>query len=176
MRALLDSTLFRPQPGWLVAGLALLAVVSLTPALSRDMPLQDSREWPVAALNHIQKHGLKGRFFGPPDYGAYVGWRLKEDGLAYTDTRGFFFPPLLLEDSHFLPQLGPDWRTRLDRVLDDHRTDFFLLETQGPRGKLWELLRGQVRQPLYLDEQSVLLSARQVRDALGRAEHTAHAR
>src|SRR5205807_1862887 len=109
---------------------------------------------------------VQGRFFSPPDYGSYLGWRLGDKAKVYTDTRGFFFPPLLLEDSIYLPQLGPNWQERLRRVLDDYRTDFFLLETTGVRGALWRDLQQHVGPPLYVDEQTVLLSAGQVRQWL----------
>jgi hypothetical protein len=74
----------------------------------------------------------------------------------------------LLEDSHFVPQLAQDWQPRLQRVLD-LGTDYFLLETDGPRGKLWQHLRPHV-EPLYRDERTVVLSADQVRSGLKAAE------
>ncbi len=154
---------FRWQPVWPAAALLVLFVISVIPPLARAMPRQNAADWPVAALDHIRKAGLKGRFFAPPDYGAYVGWRLGEAGKVYTDTRGFFFPPILIEDSHFIPQLGPAWRDRLKRVLDEYHTDFFLLETTGPRGALWRTLQEHGSTPLYLDQQTVLLTADQVR-------------
>jgi hypothetical protein len=127
------------------------------------MPVQDAGEWPVSALDHIEKNRLHGRFFGPTDYGSYVTWRLGNRAQSYVDTRGFFFPPLLIEDSHYLPQLADGWQARLERVLDQYHTDYFLLETTGPRGQLWRSLQPHVSQPMYCDEQSVLLGAEQVR-------------
>ena len=159
----LASGLFRLQPFWPAAALSALLIISVIPPLSRAMPRQNSADWPVAALDHMEKIELAGRFFGPPDYGAYIGWRLRQRGKIYTDTRGFYFPPQLLEDSHFIPQLGPDWRQRLKRVLDEYHTDYFLLETNGPRGALWHSIKAHVGAPLFLDEQAVLLSAEQVR-------------
>ncbi|MCI0640820.1 MAG: hypothetical protein L0Y70_17235 [Gemmataceae bacterium] len=172
LKKTLASPLFRWQPAWISATLVALLAMSLFPPLSRAMPLQNSGEWPVAALNHIEESGIAGRFFAPPDYGAYVGWRLGARGKIYTDTRGFFFPPVLLEDSHFIPQLGPEWRQRLDRVLYQYQSDFLLLETQGPRGALWQLLEKHVPRPLYRDQQTVLLGADQVRDGLRAIDQT----
>jgi len=166
VKQMLAGPWFRFQAFWPAATLLILLILSMIPPLARAMPRQNAEDWPVAALDHIEKMTLQGRFFGPPDYGAYIGWRLGRNGKIYTDTRGFYFPPLLLEDSHFIPQLGPDWRDRLMRVLDKYHTDFFLLETQGPRGKLWHSFKSTLGPPLYLDEQSVLLSADQVRRAL----------
>ena len=162
----LGSPWFRWQLFWPAAAFVGLLIVSVVPPLSRNMPRQNAADWPVAALDHMEKTGLHGRFFGPPDYGAYIGWRLGERGKVYTDTRGFFFPPALLEDSHFLPQLGPNWRHRLTRVLDEYHTDYFLLETYGARGALWQSLKDHVGPPLFLDGQTVLLSANQVRQGV----------
>lgn len=168
--AVFNGPQFAFQGRWLGVALAILVLISLVPPISRGLPMQESDEWPVAALDHAEKHGYTGRFFGPPDYGAYVGWRLREKGLAYTDTRGFFFPPLLIEDSHLMPQMAPGWQARLDRVLNEYQTDYFLLETQGARGHLWSHLKSHVGEPLYLDEQTVLLSARQVRLGMEKTE------
>jgi hypothetical protein len=164
----LGGSLFRFQLDWPAAALAVLAVVSLIPPLARTMPVQDASEWPVAAVAHIDKAGLTGRFFAPADYGSYLTWRLGDRAKSYVDTRGFFFPPTLIEDSHYLPQLTPDWRARLERVLDQYPTDYFLLETAGPRGALWRYLEPAIANPLYRDDQAVLLSAAQVRRAVRR--------
>jgi hypothetical protein len=159
----LNGPLFRFQKFWPAAALVLLVVISLIPPLARVMPLQDAPEWPEAALDHMEKSGVQGRFFGPADYGSYLTWRLGDRARSYVDTRGFFFPPTLIEDSHFIPQLTPDWRARLDRVLNHYHTDYFLLETNGPRGQFWRALQPHVGKPLFLDEQTVLISAEQVR-------------
>jgi hypothetical protein len=122
-------------------------------------------------LTHLEHKGLYGNFFGPPDYGAYVTWRLGDKARCYADTRGFFFPPVLLEDSHYVPQLGPQWRDRLDRILNEFATDYFVLETTGPRGELWRRLQPHVAgEVIYLDEHTVVLSAATVRQGLGRLE------
>jgi hypothetical protein len=166
VKRMLQTPLFRPQWAWPAAGLTALLIVSIIPPLSRVMPRQNSDEWPVAALDFLEANGGGGNFFGPPDYSAYVNWRLKDKARGYTDTRGFFFPPLLLEDSHYLPQMTSGWETRMDRVLNEFPTTYFLLETTGARGQLWRALQPYVGTPIYLDEQSVLLSAAQVRTAL----------
>jgi hypothetical protein len=163
VRQTLVSPWFCFQPFWPSAALVILLMISVIPPLSRNMPRQNASDWPVAAVDHIAEQGMSGRFFGPPDYGSYIGWRLGERARVYTDTRGFYFPPALLEDSHYLPQLGPDWHHRLERVLDEYRTDYFLLETTGARGTLWQAIKTHVATPLYVDEQAVLLSAAQVR-------------
>src|SRR5262249_49948276 len=156
------TPLLRFQWFWAVAVLVLLAAVSLIPPLARRIPIQNATVWPVAALDWFEDQGLRGCFFGPPDYGSYVGWGLGEGGKCYVDTRGFFFPPELLEDSDLVPQLGPDWPRRLQRVLA-YGTDYFLLETTGPRGQFWRALQPFIEQPLYRDGQTVLLTAAQVR-------------
>ncbi len=170
LKRLFASPAFRWQPGWMAASVGVLGVLTAIPGLGRAMPLRDSPEWPVAALDHIERAGVRGNFFAPPDYGAYIGWRLKDEARIYVDTRGFFFPPALVEDSHYLPALGPGWRRRLDRVLDEYPTRFFLLETSGVRGALWHALEPFVAEPLYRDAKTVLLSAAQVRGAVARLD------
>src|SRR5262249_1586955 len=102
-RRALGSPLFRFQPGWPAVAFAALRVFSLPPSGSRKIPRQDAPEWPGAAVNAIEHQGLCGRFFAPADYGAYLTWRLGDRARCYVDTRGFFFPPALIEDSHFIP-------------------------------------------------------------------------
>src|SRR5262249_6789781 len=89
----LQTPLLALQPLWPALACLVLVAISIVPALSRDMPVQNSERWPAAALDHVQAAGWSGKFFGPPDYGAYIGWRLGERGKVYADTRGFFFPP-----------------------------------------------------------------------------------
>jgi hypothetical protein len=167
---MLSSAALCFQWRWPAAAFGVLFLLSVIPPLSRRMPIQNSREWPVAALDWMESQGLHGRFFAPPDYGSYIGWRLPDRALTYVDTRGFFFPGELIEDSHYIPQLGPQWQARLEGVLA-RGTDYFLLETTGPRGQLWERLRPHIDQPLYCDSQAVLLTAEQVRAFLSRAEY-----
>jgi hypothetical protein len=164
-KRIFNAPLFRFQWYWPAAAVVLLTAVSLVPPLAWRMPIQNRAAWPVRALDWCQEQGIGGRFFGPPDYGSYVGWRLGERGKSYVDTRGFFFPPELVEDSHFVPQLVPGWRSRLQRIFA-YGTDYFLLETTGPRGQLWRKMQPYLDQPLYCDDQTVLLSAEQVQRTL----------
>jgi hypothetical protein len=79
--------------------------------------------------------------------------------------------PVFLEDSHFVPQLGPQWRERLNRILNDYATDYFVLETTGPRGELWRCLQPHVGDNvIYLDQQTVVLSAKVVREGVARMD------
>jgi hypothetical protein len=170
-KRLLVSRLFRFQPFWPAAAVGALAVASLIPPLARAMPVQEADEWPTAAADRIERLGLSGRFFGPPDYGAYLTWRLGGRARCYTDTRGFFFPPVLLEDSILVPQLGPDWRRRLDRILDGHATDYFVLEATGPRGALWQRLQPLLDgPPVHADGRTVVLTSAQVRAGVARLD------
>jgi hypothetical protein len=169
-KGVLNAPLFRWQWYWPVAAVGALAVLSLIPPVGRRMPVQDAARWPTAALNWMADHDIQGHVFSPPDYGAYVTWRLRHRAQSSVDTRGFFFPGELLEDSHYLPQLYGDWQPRLERVLAQG-TDYFLLETTGPRGQLWHTLEPHIREPLYLDSQSVLLSSAQVRLATAQVVH-----
>lgn len=165
-KRLLFSPILRFQPLWPAIVVIVLFLVSFFPPTAHSMPKQNATDWPVAALDYIQSQDLQGRFFSPPDYGSYLGWRRGDKAKIYTDTRGFYFPPLLLEDSHYLPQLDSAWPERVRRVLDEYHTDYFLLETTGGRAALWQDMQPHIAQPLYLDDQAVLLSAGQVRQWL----------
>jgi hypothetical protein len=154
----------RFQPQWMIATAAVFAAISLFPPIGRDMPRRDGAGWPTAAGDYIEQANLRGRFFAEPDFGSYLTWRMPDRARTYVDTRGFFFPPELLEDSNFLPQLTPDWHERLERVLA-YGTEYFLLETTGARGEMWRVFQPLVEAPLYQDELCVLLTADQVRRA-----------
>jgi hypothetical protein len=163
-KRLFASRLLHWQPRWAIGALGVLAVLTALPYPGRTMPIADAAQWPKGAMDFAAEHQLSGNFFAPPDYGAYVGWRLKDSGKSYVDTRGFFFPPKLLEDSIYLPRMTGDWQMRLDRVLG-HGTDYFLVETSGSRGRLWEMLKPHLSAPLYVDDQCALLKAADVKRA-----------
>src|SRR5260370_28175557 len=78
---------------WPSAAFGVLVVLSLIPPLARRMPVQDSRDWPIAALDWAEAQDLHGRFFPPPDYGSYLGWRLRARALTQRVTRGALFTP-----------------------------------------------------------------------------------
>ena len=165
LKGIVASRAFRPNMTWPAAAFAVLVIVSCIPSLSKGMPIQHAKNWPVAALDWCQEHNIHGNFFACPDYGSFIEWKLGEKGKAYTDTRGFSFTGEQLEDSLLTPQLCDGWKERVDRILGKG-TDYFLLETTGPRGRLWTQLQTSIDSPLYLDHQAVLLSATQVRAAL----------
>jgi hypothetical protein len=150
-----SSPAFRFQPAWAVILLLLLPLVSF-------LPRSHGKDWPEAALDFIEREKIRGNFFGNPNHGAYLLWRLgPEDVRCYVDTRGFFFPPEVLMDCQRVMTCADDWRERLGRVID-RRTDWFLLETQGPGGALWRAMEGKVT-PRYLDDGVVLVSIIEVR-------------
>lgn len=165
LKGIVASRVFRPNLAWPAVGFVALVAISCVPALSKEMPVQNAKEWPVAALDWCQRNEIHGNFFACPDYGTFIEWKLGDAGKAYTDTRGFSFTGELLEDSLLTPQLCVNWQDRLNRILT-RGTDYFLLETTGSRGRLWSHLQKSIDAPLYLDHQSVLLSADQVKRAL----------
>jgi hypothetical protein len=142
-------------------GLVLLLAL---PPFSRLVPLREQPTWPTALGDFVEREDLKGRFFAPPNQGAYLAWRRGDRALVYVDTRGFFFPPALLEDCFYLPQLAPGWQERLQRVLD-LGTDYLVLEKNDTPGALWRQLEPHAT-PLYQDAELVLLRAEQVRPLL----------
>ncbi len=168
-KRLLYAPLFRFQWYWPTATFAALAVVSVTPPLSRAVPVQNNSDWPVAAVDWMDAHGVEGRVFAGPNDGAYLTWRLPGRVRCYADTRGFFFPPKILEDCQYLPQLSPDWPDRLRRVRS-YGADYFLLKTSGPHGVLWRAIEPHISAPLYRDDAVVLLRTDQVADGLAAYE------
>jgi hypothetical protein len=171
LRHMFRQPYLRWQSFWPVLGFSFLLAVSVIPPLSRRMPRQNAPDWPVAAVDWIEAQGIEGRIFSPPDFGSYLIWRLDGQVRTYVDTRGFFFTPELLEDSNYLPEMEPGWQKRLDRVLASG-TDYFLLEPQGARGQIWSTLQPYIPEPLYIDNQAVLLSATQVKDATAGIERS----
>ena len=160
VKRLLSAPLFRWGWGWPAAALALLTILSVIPPVSREMPMRNNAEWPVGAADWIEAHGVEGRVFAAPDDGAYLMWRQPRI-RSYVDTRYLFFPPELIADCQYLPQLTPDWPERLRRV-ESYGTDYYLLKTSGPHGLLWQAIRGQIPNPLYRDDSVVLLRTDQV--------------
>src|SRR5262249_43573675 len=121
--------------------------------------------WPVAAVDFMEREGLKGNCFADPNMGAYLVWRLGPERVrCHADTRGFFFPPEVLEDGVAILRMEGDWEERLRRVLN-RGTDWFLLPVQGPDSVLWQALRQEVK-PAYVDGQVALIKAGAVRDWL----------
>jgi hypothetical protein len=167
-KRMLHAPAFRWQWAWPAAALAALAVVSLIPPLGRAMPIRESSDWPAGVADWMEAHGVEGRIFAPPDDAAYLMWR-RPAVRCYVDTRYLFFPPELIEDCQYLPQLAPDWPDRLRRV-ESYHTDYFLLKTNGPHGVLWQAIRPHVPDPLYRDDSVVLLRADQVAAGLAAYE------
>jgi hypothetical protein len=175
-KRVLNSKAFRFQWEWSLLALLLLAAVSLVPPLSRRMPVQESGDYPTRAVNWIEAQGRPSsdapwRVFGLPDYGAYLVWRLGDRVRCYADTRTFCYPPRLIEDSFYIPLKLGDWRARLEQVLDSG-TDYFLLAVAPveERGQLWNTLRPWIPDPLYQDEEAVLVTSADVRHALRRLD------
>jgi hypothetical protein len=171
LRGALNGPTLRPHWFWPAATCAVLIVLSLIPPVARRMPVQEGETWPTAAVAWVEANGVRGRFFSPPDYGSYLIWRLGATSQAYVDTRGYFFPPEVIEDGHYLPLMSSGWEGRLERVLA-RGTDYFLLEATGPRGELWRRLEPHV-EPLYRDDKAVLLRSDQIRDGLQRSASAA---
>ncbi len=160
------SPVFRFQWRPLAGAFLILTVVSLIPPLGKDMPIQARERDPVQTIQWIQENGLPAekpwKIFSSPDFGSYLIWKLYPNVRCYVDTRGFSYPSKLTADGHFIPMMGPDWQSRLKDVLDGE-TEYFLLETTGPRGSLWHNLKRHKVIPLYEGERAVLLTAVEMR-------------
>ena len=53
MKGIVASRAFRPNMVWPIAGFLVLVLISCVPAWSKLMPVQNSKEWPVAALKLV---------------------------------------------------------------------------------------------------------------------------
>jgi hypothetical protein len=156
-KGVLTAPAFRFQPGWALLLLVLLPLAGL-------LPRSPGKDWPEAALAFMEREDLHGNVFADPNHGAYLVWQLgPERAHCYVDTRGFFFPPTLLEDCAFIIHAEGNWSDRLSIVLE-RSTDWLLLERGCP---LWLLMEGQVT-PRYRDEKTVLIAAEEVRRWLAR--------
>jgi hypothetical protein len=174
VKKILRGPLLRPQPFWPAAIFASLACFSVIPIAAR-VPNREARHWPTAALNWIEQGNLPTpapwNIFTGSDEGTYLLWRLPGRARVYSDTRGFFYPGDLLMDSYHLPAADDDWSKRLESVLD-HGTQFFLLRRET---KFWKLIEPHAPAPLYSDDQFVILTAANVRQAAKQASAAAPA-
>jgi hypothetical protein len=160
--------LFRLQSFWWVLGLGFLAIIALAVPEDR-LPNNEHGSWPKGAADWMSTHSLPTprpwKVFSGFNEGAYLIWRSEIQAKVYSDTRGFFYPGELLEDSYYLPLAAPGWEERLDRVLNIYGTEYFLLPVGEPGHSLWLLLEPFIPAPFYRDDKFVLLSADQVRAA-----------
>lgn len=162
-----QTPLFRWQTGWSWVLLALFGLVTITPS-NRVVPFQENPEWPHAAGDWMAAGNLPTappwKIFSRFNEGSYLIWRFDGRAQVYADTRGFYYPGELLEDSVYVPRCERDWEARLDRVLEKG-TEYFLLPTEGADGELWRRVERFAGQPLYRDERFVILSAEQIAKA-----------
>src|SRR5207253_1063265 len=78
----LSAPAFRFQPGWALALLALLGIVSL----SNLVPRRDGIDWPIAAVDFMEREDITGNVFTDPNRGAYLVWRLGPERVrCYAD-------------------------------------------------------------------------------------------
>jgi hypothetical protein len=153
---------------WPVAGVSTLALTPLVLPRALWTELNYHEDLPIRAVNWIKMQGLHGRFFANPLYGTLLEWELADRVRVYVDTRGFFFPSEVLEDSVVIAYTSaPDWAMRVVRICE-LGTDYFLLSSNGSEDRLWKLLHPYVQKPLYLDEKVVLLTREQMLTALHR--------
>ena len=164
MKRLLYSPLFGWQWAWPAGALAALTLVSIIPPLSRAMPMHDNPDWPVGAADWMEAHGVEGRIFAAPDDGAYLMWR-QPSVRCYVDTRYLFFPPELIEDCQYLPQLAPVGRNGYGASSPLAPT---IISSRQAARTAYSGRRSEphVPDPLYCDKSVVLLRTEQVAAAL----------
>ncbi len=169
-KRMLNGPVLRLQPIWPAIGLGLLTLASAWPWADK-VPNAERTDWPHAAADWIAAGGLSGpgpwKVFSGQNEGSYLIWRFDGRVKVHSDTRGFYYPGDLLLESFWLPRALGDWRSQLDDVLS-YNPDYFLLQvhgTDGSRYRLWQLLEPQIPHPLYRDEQFVIVSADQIRQA-----------
>src|SRR5262249_38724092 len=128
-KAIGTSSLFRVQPHWPAAGLSILAFLAVV-VPSHYLPNREYPDAPAAAIDWIDSHSLPSprpwKIFSGSNEGSYMIWRLNGRALVYTDTRGFYYPGEILEDSFYLPRQEADYDQHLQRALA-HGTEYLLL-------------------------------------------------
>jgi hypothetical protein len=174
LRQALERPALQWRPWILMTVLAVLGVITVVEPLNQALPRPPDPSYPAAAVDwlagYLPPRGERARVFAIPEYGSYLIGRLGDRVRVYADSRGFYLPPEVVADSVLTPALAPDWRKRLTRVLAKG-TDYFLLEVDGPRGRLWrELAPHLPERPLHVDDQAVILSRTQVEAALARLD------
>jgi hypothetical protein len=141
-----------------------LALVSLFPWGNR-MPFRELQEWPSSAVSWIEVNGLPSpapwKICSGINEGSYLIWRLPGQALVHADTRGFYYPGDILEDSYYLPLADSEWQQRLNRVLA-RGSEYFLLPADCA---LWQKMKRHIEAPLFLDDKSVIVTANQVQEA-----------
>jgi hypothetical protein len=169
--------LHRPQRHWSVVGLSVLFFVALA-VPARYLPNRDYADAPKGVVDWLDSLYRPSdgplKIFSGSNEGAYLIWRLDGGAKVYTDTRGFFYPGPLLEDSFYLPREEAELNDRLERVLA-YGTDLFLLpvdDADGDEFRFWQSLKPYCSAPLYSDDPNqrgphfVLLTADQVTEAV----------
>lgn len=160
-----SNPLLKLQPRWLLASVAF--VIAITILVAPYQPLiAETCACPESAVEFIESRQIEGTFFCSTTNGSYLGWRLKGRVQVYVDTRGFFFPPRLLEDSHQIPRMENQWLERLEEILSDRPPDFFLLENSGANGELWRNMPHDQMVVLFEDSQVGLIETEQMQKAV----------
>ncbi|HLW65309.1 MAG TPA: hypothetical protein VKS79_08320, partial [Gemmataceae bacterium] len=157
MKSVGSGALFRPQWQWPVLSMTVLLLLALVvpPHL---LPNRQYEETPRATVDWIQGDPLPSsppwKIFTGSNEGSYLNWRLDGRARVYTDTRGFYYPGELLEDSFYLPREEAEYNVRLQRVLA-YGTQYFLLpmdDADGVEFQFWKSLKPYCSTPLYMDD------------------------
>ncbi len=120
-----DPQLDKP---WLNAIIMIAVVSAIVISFPSEMQLQQqvNNEYPVAALEFIQRQRINGRIFHPAEFGGFIEWKAPElksfvDGRAVFVENGIFedcFSALLVRDPF--------------KVLDKYKIEYVLLQPSWP--------------------------------------------
>jgi len=143
-----------------VFGVMVLAVIFCLPGLRTYNPLlRVSRDGPrveddlEAVHRHLQVHAGAGRIFSRFEWGEYLGWSGAPHFKVFMDGRIEIYPDEVWERYAAVTRGLAGW----DRILDDYRVDFLLLDST------YHARTGLLRQ---VEQSSVWREAFRVRDAI----------
>ena len=126
--------------------------------------LLDPNQYPVAAANYLQDHGVTGPVLNSVNWGGYLIWRLGPAAQFYVDGR--YLDLELMAQSKELAALkkGPSGQFLWQEVADRYRVDTALLPLYDRKGNQQLLARSFLVVPewklVYRDAVSVVFSRR----------------
>jgi hypothetical protein len=114
----------------------------------------DCEHLPVAAVDFIQRRGLRGPIFNDYDFGGYLLWKAWPQFPVFVDGRIEIYRGRALDDYLLVSNAGPGW----EDVVRRHGITFFMIRPERPLAKA--LLASDGWDLAYFDYNSVIFLRR----------------